>query len=406
MILQNTDTSRKASQRHPNSSLFNFSQAPPLSLYIHIPWCLKKCPYCDFNSFVSANRPEQRYLSSLLSDLANQDDAVQGRPIETIFIGGGTPSLLSSATISSLLCGIRSQQKVAENAEITLEANPGTIDTSKLAEFLDAGINRLSIGIQSFQESLLVAIGRIHGRHEALAAVESAFQAGFKNINLDLMFGLPQQSYRQAIDDIATAIALQPAHISYYQMTVEPETSFYANRPLLADDDRIDKIQSSADEQLQKAGFSAYEISNYAQSNRQCQHNLNYWHFGDYAGIGAGAHGKITYPSRIAIMRSWQANHPNTYMRNIATGNTTNAANTTKQLSLDDVILEFMMNALRLNQGVSADLFAQRTGLSVSHAMASIHLAQTQGWLETTPGMIRTTTLGRRFLDSCLLLFS
>ncbi|MEW5755041.1 MAG: radical SAM family heme chaperone HemW, partial [Pseudomonadota bacterium] len=326
--------------------MFNFTSLPPLSLYVHIPWCVRKCPYCDFNSHEGRQAiPEQRYIDALLLDLEQDLPRIWGRKVISIFIGGGTPSLFSPEAIDRLLSGIRARLALIPEAEITLEANPGTVEAGKFAEFRAAGINRLSIGIQSFSDYSLQQLGRIHGRKEALAAAEMAHEAGFDNFNLDLMFGLPGQTLKDAGDDVATAIALEPSHLSYYQLTLEPNTYFHAKPPTLPNEDLIWAIQEQGQTALAEAGFGQYEVSAYARGEaRRCRHNLNYWQFGDYLGIGAGAHAKITEGARQSITRYWKLKQPEAYLE---AANAVAFSGGEKELARKDVGIEFMMNALR-----------------------------------------------------------
>ena len=285
--------------------------APPLSLYIHIPWCIRKCPYCDFNSHrAEADLPERGYITARLDDLDVDRAGVQGRRIETIFLGGGTPSLFSAEAISQLLEGVRQRVVLAADAEITLEANPGTAEAGKFRGFRQAGVNRLSLGLQSFNDAQLQRLGRIHGRAEALRAVELARAAGIDNLNLDLMFGLPGQTAEEGLADIRTAIDLQPEHVSYYQLALEPNTVFHKYPPRLPEDEAIWSIQQAGQAMLAEQGYRQYEVSAYARPGRRCRHNLNYWHFGDYLGIGAGAHGKITRMHTGEIIRTAKIRHP------------------------------------------------------------------------------------------------
>ncbi|MEE8343471.1 MAG: radical SAM family heme chaperone HemW, partial [Gammaproteobacteria bacterium] len=274
---------------------FHFTALPPLSLYVHIPWCVRKCPYCDFNSHESkGDIPEQRYVRALLADLDQELERLQGRPVQSIFLGGGTPSLFSPQSIENLLTGIGNRMTLAADLEVTMEVNPGTMEQGKFAEFHAAGINRLSIGVQSFEPQLLQRIGRIHGREEAVRAAETAQFAGFKNFNLDLMYGLPGQHQHQALDDLRLAMQFRPGHLSWYQLTIEPNTHFYHRPPRLPGEALIESMQEEGQRLLEQNGYAQYEVSAYARHGQRCRHNLNYWHFGDYLGIGAGAHGKVT----------------------------------------------------------------------------------------------------------------
>jgi oxygen-independent coproporphyrinogen-3 oxidase len=389
--------------------MFQFTALPPLSLYIHFPWCVRKCPYCDFNSHalrpgsgqaVRGEIPEARYVDALLADLEQDLPRVWGRPVRSIFLGGGTPSLFSPEAIEQLLAGIRARVALASEAEITLEANPGTVEAERFRGYRAAGVNRLSIGIQSFQPERLKKLGRIHGRDEALAAAQAARAAGFDNFNLDLMFGLPQQTLDEALADLRTALALQPAHLSLYQLTLEPNTLFHARPPELPDDDVLAAMQEALQTELAAAGLAQYEVSAYARAGRRCRHNLNYWQFGDYLGIGAGAHAKITAADNIT--RLWKVKQPRNYL---ATAGTPSVVGGEQRLAKDDVAFEFMLNALRLTEGVPTMLFSERTGLDPSCMQKPLTHAITRGLLEPGHEHIRPTPLGRRFLNELVALF-
>lgn len=381
--------------------MLNFASLPPLSLYVHIPWCVRKCPYCDFNSHEArAKIPEQEYIDALLRDLEQDLPRVWGRIVHTIFIGGGTPSLFSPEAIDRLLSGIRARLPLDQNIEITLEANPGTVELERFKGFRAAGINRLSIGIQSFDEQKLKALGRIHGREEALRAAEAARAAGFDNFNLDLMFGLPGQTVEQALADMRTAMALRPTHLSAYQLTIEPNTLFHARPPTLPDDDITWDMQSQLQTELAAADYRQYEVSAYARPGYECRHNLNYWKFGDYLGIGAGAHAKITNAS--GITRLWKVKHPNEYLS--AAGSPESIGGEQK-LSRHDAVAEFMLNALRLVDGFPSPLFQERAGLPISACEPKLTLAENQGLIEWDTQSIRPTPQGRRFLNNLLELF-
>ena len=390
--------------------MLQFSESIPLSLYIHIPWCVRKCPYCDFNSHAlrqSDELPERLYVDALLADLEADLPRVWGRRVDTVFIGGGTPSLFSPAAIDRLLSGVRARLPLRPDAEITLEANPGTVEQGHFAEFRAAGISRLSIGIQSFNEQHLQALGRIHGRPEAIRAAQSASQAGFANFNLDLMYGLPEQTPAQALDDLRTAIELAPSHISYYQLTLEPNTLFHRYPPPLPDDDVLWDMQERAQALLAEHGYRQYEISAYARTDqpavdRRCAHNLNYWRFGDYLGIGAGAHGKLSDMAEGAVYRLWKRKNPRDFL-NYA-GQDTNLGGLNR-LSEAELPLEFMLNALRLSDGWPLQLFQQRTGLELGAIQAALHEAETRGLLRLTADRAGVTELGQRFLNDALQLF-
>ena len=374
---------------------------PPLSLYIHIPWCVRKCPYCDFNSHQApAQLPVDDYLSALRADLAAELASAPGRQIQTVFIGGGTPSLFPPEAIARLLEDLRPHLPTA--AEITLEANPGTVEQGRFADFRQAGVNRLSIGVQSFDEAMLRRLGRIHGRDEAIRAAESAVTAGFGNFNLDLMFALPEQTLPQMLDDLRQAIALSPPHLSHYQLTLEPNTVFHSKPPPLPDDDTAWAMQQAAGELLTEQGYGNYEVSAWARPGRECRHNLNYWLFGDYLAIGAGAHGKLTSPVDGSVRRYRKAKVPAIYMGQVRAG-TPNVEE--RMLHRDDRVLEFMMNALRLTGGFAIPDFEQRTGLPISAAEPGLNSAMAHGWLEQRDGRIRTTAEGRCYLNAVLELF-
>jgi oxygen-independent coproporphyrinogen-3 oxidase len=380
-----------------------FTAPIPLALYIHIPWCARKCPYCDFNSHEAREPlPERAYVDALLADLEQDLPRIWGRRIESVFIGGGTPSLFSAETLDRLLSGLRARLPLRPDLEITLEANPGTVERSKFAEFREVGINRLSIGVQSFDDGHLQALGRIHDRRAAIAAAEAAHAAGLDNFNLDLMFGLPGQTVEQALTDIACALALQPAHLSYYQLTLEPNTRFYRSPPLLPDDETIDVIQERAQEELARHGYPRYEVSAYARADRRCRHNLNYWAFGDYLGIGAGAHGKLSDPAAGQIQRLWKVKHPRDYLARAGTPAGVGGDAPVREAELP---LEFLMNALRLIEGVPAALFGERAGLPLAALEPGWSQARARGLLENDPERLQASELGLRFLNDLLQAF-
>jgi len=377
------------------------STLPPLALYIHLPWCVRKCPYCDFNSHEArAVLDEDGYVDALLRDLAFEAPAVAGRRIETIFLGGGTPSLFAPGAIARLLEGVPTLVAVEAGAEVTLEANPGTVELERFRGYRAAGVNRLSIGVQSFAPEKLKALGRIHDRAQALRAADAARAAGFDNFNLDLMYGLPGQTPDQALDDISTALALQPPHLSVYQLTIEPNTLFAAQPPVLPDDDTSWTMQQSIEQQLAEHGFDHYEVSAYARPGHGCRHNLNYWRFGDYLGIGAGAHGKRS--DAHGVMRRWKHKHPRTYVG--AAGSAAAVAGE-HRLIADARVCEFMLNALRLTDGFTPELFSAHTMLALSAIEPRLAHALGRGLIERRDGRIRATAFGRRFLNDLLLLF-
>ncbi|MEN8259027.1 MAG: radical SAM family heme chaperone HemW [Pseudomonadota bacterium] len=379
-------------------------QAPPLSLYIHIPWCVRKCPYCDFNSHaVDGVLPERLYIDALLADLEQEThELVAGRPLHSLFIGGGTPSLFSVEGIEALLTGVSRRIASSGNMEITLEANPATVEAAKFAELRAIGVNRLSIGVQSFDDVSLVALGRAHDGREAIRAVEAAHTAGFHSFNLDLMFGLPGQTPESARRDVETATALEPVHISYYQLTLEPNTLFHRHPPLLPGDEEIWAIQRKSQEMLAQQGFLQYEISAYARQGFHSRHNLNYWKFGDYLGIGAGAHGKITEPQDQTVMRYWKLKHPRRYLACACGADRIGGRNL---IPADELPLEFMMNVLRLKQGCEKRLFIERTGLPLSALEPAYSDCVAEGLLKEHPTHIVCTHSGWNFLDEILQRF-
>jgi len=383
--------------------MFHFTSLPPLSLYVHLPWCARKCPYCDFNSHEARDViPELAYIDALIADLEQELPTVWGRPVETVFIGGGTPSLFSPEAIDRLLSRVRALLPLPATAEITLEANPGSAEAGKFAELRSAGINRLSIGVQSFDADMLQSLGRIHGPREAIAAVEAAHAAGFEELNLDLMFGLPGQTMAQALADLQQAIALQTTHLSHYQLTIEPNTRFARIPPTLPDDDTLWEIQQSCQARLAAAGHEHYEVSAYARDGRRCRHNLNYWQFGDYLGIGAGAHAKISSAQSQRVVRTAKVRHPRDYLAKAAAPARIAEERT---LSRREAGFEFMLNALRLNEGFPVALFAQHTGLPLTIVEEPLQEAERKGLVARDMHVIRPTELGRRFLNDMTMLF-
>lgn len=383
--------------------LLNFTAPLPLSLYIHFPWCVRKCPYCDFNSHeVRGELPEAAYIDALLLDLQQDLPLVWGRLIESVFIGGGTPSLISAEGLERLLSSLRALLGLTPACEITLEANPGTVEQERFAEYRAAGVNRLSIGVQSFDDAKLEALGRIHRRDEALRAAEAAHAAGIDNFNLDLMFGLPGQDEAQAEADLQQAIALSPAHISWYQLTLEPNTVFAHQPPVLPDDDLLWSMQQRGQETLAAAGYGQYEVSAYAQEGKRCRHNLNYWNFGDYLGIGPGAHAKITHPAEGRVERLWKQRQPQAWLTQAATPAVIAGR---CDLNRGDLALEFMMNALRLVEGFASGLFQEHTGLPIIVLEESLREAQQRGLLDWQLQHIVPTERGRNHLNELLQLF-
>lgn len=379
---------------------FNFTSLPPLSLYIHFPWCVKKCPYCDFNSHeVKTSFDENLYLDAVRADLEAALPLIWGRKIYTIFIGGGTPSLMSAAGLDRLMSDVRTLLPVDGAAEITLEANPGTFETEKFRSYRDSGINRLSIGIQSFNSQHLQALGRIHNGDEARRAIDIA-QQYFENFNLDLMFALPGQTLEQAKADVETAIACAPPHLSLYHLTLEPNTYFAKFPPAIPDDDLSAEMQELIQSRMLAAGYGNYEVSAYAKSGRESRHNLNYWNFGDYLGIGAGAHSKLTFPHK--IVRQVRYKQPKIYMEESLRGA---AVQETVEIQRHEVGFEFMLNALRLNQGFAVNLFNERTSLLLNDLEKELTVAEQKGLLSRNHQTIRPTELGRRFLNDLQTLF-
>jgi oxygen-independent coproporphyrinogen-3 oxidase len=370
---------------------------PPLALYVHIPWCVRKCPYCDFNSHErSGTLPEKEYLERVMLDLEELLPSVWGRPLVSVFIGGGTPSLFSPGSIDALLSGVRARLKLEPGAEITLEANPGAVEAARFRGFRDAGVNRISIGVQSFDERMLGALGRIHGAEEARRAIEAA-AASFDNVNIDLMYGLPGQTAAMARADIEEAARAGVPHVSAYQLTIEPNTVFWSKPPQLPEHDLCADMQVMIEKILDQEGYQHYETSAFARPGRRCRHNLNYWEFGDYLGIGAGAHGKISFPDRIT--RHERMKQPREYM------NMKNPPAGEKAIPADQLPFEFMLNALRLVEGFPVKLFEERTGLPLISIQNSLAKAEEAGLLERDWQRIRPTARGQRFLNELLALF-
>lgn len=376
------------------------SSLPPLSLYIHVPWCVRKCPYCDFNSHTSPQSlPEKAYVAALIADLQADLAWVQGRKIGSVFIGGGTPSLFSGQTYQDLFTQLRQHLDFSTDCEVTLEANPATVEHDNFEGYLAAGINRLSLGVQSFNPTHLQTLGRIHSQQDAFNAIQLAKTAGFSNFNLDLMHGLPQQDLSQALEDIDCALSFHPTHLSWYQLTIEPNTAFYRQPPALPDDDILWAIQEAGQQKLALAGFQQYEVSAYSQQ-RPSKHNLNYWQFGDYLAIGAGAHGKVTTPE--GIFRYRKTRLPKDYL---AAAPQQQARLGLEKIVTEDLYFEFMMNALRLKNGVPIDYFEQRTGLAWSDLLTQIQPALNKQWLTLDTQHIKCTDLGFNYLNDVLSLF-
>jgi oxygen-independent coproporphyrinogen-3 oxidase len=381
---------------------------PPLSLYVHIPWCVRKCPYCDFNSHnAPGTLPQRDYIDALLADL-DQDlrdrdpPLARDRPLQSIFFGGGTPSLFAPDEIARLLDGVAKRLDFVRDIEITLETNPGTVEHGPFEGYRRAGVNRISFGVQSFDDAALKRIGRIHDAQQAERAVKQAQDAGIANLNLDLMYALPDQTLAGALADIEKAIALQTPHLSHYQLTLEPNTAFAANPPPLPDDDSAWDMQEACQARLASAGLAQYEVSAYARPGGECRHNLNYWCFGDYLGIGAGAHGKLSTPGSdhgLEVRRRWKLRAPRGYLEHAVSA---------RRIGGDDIVaaeqlpFEFMLNALRLNAGFALGAFVAHTGLDVAAIAPRLSAAQARGWLETDAQQVRTTELGRRFLNDVI----
>ena len=378
----------------------NFKALPPLSLYIHIPWCVRKCPYCDFNSHEAKGElPEQEYVAALIRDLELSLPLVWGRKVYTVFIGGGTPSLLSAQALANIISTVRMLLPLDINAEITLEANPGTVEAQKFAAFRDAGVNRLSLGIQSFNDAHLQALGRIHDANEARRAIEIA-QRYFDNINLDLMYGLPQQTLDQAMQDVNTALSFAPQHLSCYHLTLEPNTLFHRYPPALPDHDVSSEMQQRIEQLLAARGYQHYETSAFAQPNRPSRHNLNYWQFGDYLGIGAGAHSKLSFPNK--VIRQVRYKQPQAYLQQVAKDAPSQSEH---EVNRDELPFEFMLNALRLNKGFNDSLFVERTSLPLLLIRRELAEAEQRGLLVRQQQHTAPSELGRRFLNDLVQIF-
>jgi putative oxygen-independent coproporphyrinogen III oxidase len=390
-------TQAPATQPGPRPGGIALTELPPLSLYVHIPWCLRKCPYCDFNSHEKrGDLPECEYIDALIADLEASLPGVWGRRLRTIFIGGGTPSLFAPRSIERLITAVRTLLPVDPDTEVTMEANPGTFERERFRGYRDAGVNRLSIGVQSFDDAMLAAIGRVHGAEEARRALEAAL-AIFPTVNADLMYALPGQSLEGALADLREAIALGVPHVSAYHLTLEPDTNFFRFPPALPDDDAAANMQEAIEAVLAGAGFGHYETSAFAKDGHRARHNLNYWTFGDYLGIGAGAHGKISFRDRIT--RQERIRKPQTYLRAALAGDAIHAA---REVGTDELPFEFMLNALRLTEGFPVALFAQRTGLSIAAVDKPLRAAENAGLIERDHATIRPTPRGQRFLNDVL----
>ena len=373
-----------------------FSVLPPLALYVHLPWCIRKCPYCDFNSHERAGElPEREYLAVLMADLEGRLPSIWGRRIHSIFIGGGTPSLFSAKAIDDLLAGIRARLAVAPGAEVTLEANPGTAEAARFRGYRDAGVNRLSLGVQSFSDTMLRRLGRVHSADEARRAIDLALET-FGNVNIDLMYGLPDQTLAMARADVAEGVRFSMPHLSAYQLTIEPNTAFFSNPPELPPHDACADMQLAVEEVLAAAGFEHYETSAFARPGHRCRHNLNYWEFGDYLGVGAGAHGKISFADRVT--RHAQPKQPRDYLERAP-------ASDARVVPAAELPFEFMLNAARLVEGFPLTLFTDRTGLPLSAIESGFRSAEQRGLLERGPARIRPSVRGQRFLNDLQQLF-
>ena len=378
----------------------HFAALPPLALYVHIPWCLKKCPYCDFNSHERRGEiPQARYVDALLADLELALPSIWGRRVHTVFFGGGTPSLFAPEAIDRILAGVRSRVPLAPDAEITLEANPGTFERARFAGFRAAGINRLSVGVQSFEPKFLHALGRVHDADEARAAAAAAIEI-FGNVNLDLMYALPGQTPADAQSDLAQALRFSPPHLSFYHLTIEPNTLFHRYPPSLPDDETAADIEDAIAATLGAAGYLHYETSAYARPGHECRHNLNYWRFGDYLGIGAGAHSKLSFPDR--VVRQVRHKQPQQYMEEVERGSPLAEDRTVER---GEIGFEFMLNALRLTDGVPVALFAERTGFALTLVQKGLDEAERRGLIERDHQRMRPTPLGQRFLNDLQAIF-
>jgi oxygen-independent coproporphyrinogen-3 oxidase len=382
------------------SQAISFKALPPLSLYIHIPWCARKCPYCDFNSHEARGTfPEKKYVAALIRDLELALPLIWGRKVYTVFFGGGTPSLLSGESVAEILRQVRMLLPLDLGAEITLEANPGTVEMARFAAYHNAGVNRLSLGIQSFNDAHLQALGRIHSADEAKRAIEIA-QQHFDNVNLDLMYALPEQTLDEALQDVQTALSFSPQHLSCYHLTLEPNTLFHRNPPPLPDDDASSDMQQRIEKLLAANGYQHYETSAFAQPNRRAKHNLNYWQFGDYLGIGAGAHSKLSLHDK--VIRQARHKQPQAYMEQVAKGTPQQSEH---EVGRDELAFEFMMNALRLNEGFDSVLFQERTSLPLLGTRRELEQAERLGLLFRDHQRIAPTQLGQRFLNDLLEIF-
>ena len=370
-------------------------ELPPLSLYVHLPWCVRKCPYCDFNSHaVKGELPGDEYVQALLKDLELELPLVWGRTVHSVFFGGGTPSLFSAEQIAALMSGFRGLLRISPEAEVTLEANPGTTEHDSFTAYGEAGVNRISLGVQSFNDDHLSGIGRIHGRAEAERAVAAIHRSGIQNFNIDLMYALPGQSAGDALQDVHDAVACEPAHISHYQLTIEPNTAFHADPPAIPDEDSAWEMQQECGQVLSRAGYRQYEVSAWARPDLQCRHNLNYWRYGDFLGIGAGAHGKITLPSEQSVRRRVRLRHPRAWMEGVFGGK---GIIEDRVLDPAERVFEFFLNQLRLRDGVLKDQLEPRAGVDWNEVAMRVNGAIEKGLLRDENGVLSPTELGWRF---------
>ena len=378
-------------------------ELPPLSLYVHLPWCVRKCPYCDFNSHaVKGELPGDEYVQALLKDLELELPLVWGRTVHTVFFGGGTPSLFSAEQIAALMSGFRGLLRISPEAEVTLEANPGTTEHDSFTAYGDAGVNRISLGVQSFNDDHLSGIGRIHGRAEAELAVAAIHRSGIQNFNIDLMYALPGQSAGDALQDVHDAVACEPAHISHYQLTIEPNTAFHADPPAIPDEDSAWEMQQECGQVLSRAGYRQYEVSAWARPDLQCRHNLNYWRYGDFLGIGAGAHGKITLPAEQSVRRRIRQRHPRSWMKEVWEGK---GIIEDRVLDPAERVFEFFLNQLRLRDGVLKDQLEPRAGVAWNEVATRVNGAIEKGLLRDENGVLSPTELGWRFTNEIQAVF-
>jgi putative oxygen-independent coproporphyrinogen III oxidase len=390
----------------PPANSLRFASLPPLSLYVHLPWCVRKCPYCDFNSYQAPGSPDalphDAYVDALLRDFDAELAWVHERPLQSVFIGGGTPSLFPGVAVRRLLDGLRARSPLAADAEITLEANPGAVEARRFAEYRDAGVNRLSIGIQSFRDAQLARLGRVHSAEEGLRAFVLARAAGFENVNLDLMYALPGDDTAGSLSDLGAAMELVPEHLSWYQLTLEPNTAFHRRPPSLPAEESVAEIEAEGRALLAQSGYARYEISAYARPKRRCAHNLNYWEFGDYLGIGAGAHGKVTLRVEGAILRRAKQRNPGRY---VAEAGTSAAVSEERIVAADQAALECLMNALRLPEGFSVALYEQRAGQPLCWIREPLAQAEERGWMHREARLLQPTAAGLQMLNGLLALF-